>query len=771
MTDPSELETRLAELIARHERDGRFPPAGDLADPSQSAALEALANRYLAIAATLDAGPGDEAGLDPAARSEAPLPLFDGFRTIERLGSGGMGEVYKLHDLKLNRIVAAKVLRRDSTIRTSLAGFLREAKSLALFSHPSVVQVFEFRADATPPVIIMEFVEGFELGRLASSLEFRQRAAILRDVCAAIQRAHDLGIQHRDLKPANIMLDARLSPKILDFGLAAGDPRAGHLRGTLHYLAPEQLDPSQPIDARTDVYALGVILYELATGTVPYAGASDADVAAAIRAGQARLPSEINPRVPEALQRIALTAMAPRAVDRYGSARELAQDLDRYLDGRPVSARPPQYASTLAARIRPHLEQIDDWARLRLIYPHEATRLHGAYRELDRQEDDWIAASRSLSYSQIALYLGAFLLFAGSLFYFAAHRMYDAVRGIGRPFVILGLPFLGLNGAARWLYGQDRRAVAVAFYLAGVSLLPLFLLIWFHETGWWIVPADAPNQILASASISNRQLQITILIACLWSGWLALRTRTGALSTVFTLLSFLFALAVLGDFGLTTWLDDGRYDRLALHLAPIVPLYAAGGYALDRRGRQWFARPLFIASGVSLAAVLDLLALDGRMLHGLGVSLDRLQSSAVTDPVLIDTLAALSLNGALFYGVAWLVERYGAAAAAAAALLLFTIAPFSMLEPLAYLSETAQYSPRVDWLYLFLAIGVALISHQRQRRSFYYAGVVNTGIALYFIADHRQWFDKPAWAVALVMAGLAALGGGFLLDTRQRRQR
>ncbi len=296
MTDSSDLETRLAELIEQHERDGRWPSARDLtADPSHSDALQSLANRYLALAATLDAA-NDATGLSTAAPGEAsPLPAFEGFHTIERLGSGGMGEVYKLRDLKLDRIVAAKVLRRDPAIRTSLAGFLREAKSLALFSHPSVVQVFEFRADATPPVIIMEFVEGFELGRLAPSLEFRQRAAILRDVCVAIQRAHDLGIQHRDLKPANIMLDGRLAPKILDFGLAASDPRAGHLRGTLHYLAPEQLDPNQPIDARTDVYALGVILYELVTGSVPYAAGSDDEVASAIRAGQPRLPVEIEP--------------------------------------------------------------------------------------------------------------------------------------------------------------------------------------------------------------------------------------------------------------------------------------------------------------------------------------------------------------------------------------------------------------------------------------------------------------------------------------------
>ncbi len=770
MSGSSDLETRLAELIEHHVRHGSLPTIdGVTADPRERSALRRLAEQDLALSSTLDAGtPATTDGIDSAPARPAALPTFDGFRTIERVGGGGVGEVYKLHDLKLDRVVAAKVLRHDPAIRTSLAGFLREAKSLALLADPRVVQIFEFRADTTPPVLIMEFVEGFELGRIGPSLEFRQRAAIVRDVCAAIQRAHDLGVQHRDLKPSNIMLDRRLAPKILDFGLAAGDPSAGHLRGTLHYLAAEQLDPSQPIDARTDVYALGVILYELLTGSLPYAGGSDDDVAAAIRFGQPRLPVEVQPAVPEALQRVALKAMARTPADRYQSALEMSQDLERYLAGRAVTARPAQSASTLETRVRPHREQIDEWVRLNLIYPHEAARLHAAYRQLDAHEDDWIAATRTLSYSQIALYLGAFLLFAGSLFYFAAHRFYDAVRGLVRPFVILGAPFLGLNVAANWLYRRDHRAVAVAFYLAGVSLLPLFLLIWFHETGWWVVAKDTPGQFFADGSIANRQLQVTILIAALWSGWLALRTRTGALSTVFTLLVGLLVLAILADFGLRDWLDEGRYDRLALHAWPLVVLYAAGGVALARRHRIWFAHPLWVGAVVSLVAVLDLLALDGRMLHDLGLSLQALQASSVSHPVLLDTTVALTLNGGLFYGVAWLIERGASEATAPAAWLLFTIAPFSILEPIAYLCETAEYSPRLDWLYLGLAIAIALVSHQRQRKSFYYAGLVNTGVALVFIADHRQWFDKPAWAVALVIAGLTALALGFWIDARQR---
>jgi len=100
---------------------------------------------------------------------------------------------------------------------------------------------------------------------------------------------------------------------------------------------------------------------------------------------------------------------------------------------------------------------------------------------------------------------------------------------------------------------------------------------------------------------------------------------------------------------------------------------------------------------------------------------------------------------------------------------LFTIAPFSMLEPLAYLSETQEYWPRLDWLYLTLAVAIAVLSHQRQRRSFYYAGLINAGLALYLIADRRQWFDRPSWAVAVIAAGLAALVIGFLLDWGKRK--
>ena len=766
MTRPSDLEDRLAAFVDHHLRTGETMPLDtlcegrtDLVEP-----LAALVRQYLRVSAVLDR----DRAAPPADAAPAP-PSLDGFRTIERLGGGGAGEVYKLKDLRLGRVVAAKVLRRDRALAAGFEDFLREARALALFNDRRIVQIHEFRPDADPPVIVMELVEGFELGKLGPSLEFGQRARIVAEVCGALANAHALGLQHRDLKPSNIMLDAQLEPRLLDFGLSGRDPTRGHLRGTLPYVAPEQLDPDRPIDARADVYALGVVFYELLCGAPPFAGHEPGEVVVAIRAGRPRLPVEVDPRVPEPLQAIALKAMERDPAARYQSAREMAEDLQRFLDGRPVLARPSAYAAALGTRVTPHLEQIAEWARLKLIYPHEAARLRGAYRQLDRREDDWIVESRVLSYSQIALYLGAFFLVAGSLFYFAADRVYGAVEGVWRPFLVLGLPFLGLNLAGHYLHRREHQAVAVAFYLAGAGLLPLFLLILVHEAGLWRVEAGTAGQLFLDGSMSNRQLQLTTLAAAVWCGWLALRTRTVALSTVCTLVVLLFALAVTGDLGLRHWIDEARWDRVALLLAPLVPAYGAAAWRLERGGRAWFSRPLYVGAAVLLVAVVELVALDGRLFGYLGLSLQPLQATGVSDPTLIDTLTAMTLNGVGFYLVASLLERRGSEVMQVSSWLLFTITPFAVLEPLGYLGETGEYSRGFDWFYLALAVTIAVLSHARQRKAFYYAGLINSAWALWLLADHYRWFDRPAWAMTLVGAGLAALAAGLALARRERR--
>jgi hypothetical protein len=769
VTVSAELQALLERYIEEHVLHGRTLDAAALCDgrPTLVEPLRALIDEYTTLTRDLDWQPAIDA---PRADSVAGLPSFEGFQTIERIGAGGMGEVFKLRDLRLDRMVAAKVLRADSTLPAGVGAFLGEARSLALFSDRRIVRLLEFRPDANPPVLIMEHVEGFELGRIGPSLEFRQRARVLLEVSLAIAHAHALRIQHRDLKPSNIMVDAQLVPRILDFGLSGGDPAAGHLKGTLQYVAPEQLDPSLPIDDRTDVYALGVILYELLCGRPPYTGSSG-EILAGIRRGQPRLPVEVSPDVPEGLQAIALKAMERDPSHRYPSAREMAADLERFLDGRRVLARPSVYTTTLGDRASAHLAQIDEWLRLQLIHQHEAAALRAAYRALDARDDDWIVDSRALTYPQIALYLGAFLLVAGSLFYFVAERWFGAVGGLLQPLLVLGCPFAGLNLAARWLYRRDHKAVAVAFSLAAVALLPLLLIIVFHETGFLVVPAGSSGQLFQDGSISNRQLQVTAGVAALWAAYLAFATRTAALSTVFTLLAGVFGIAVLADAGLRSWLIEGRWDLLALHAIPLVLGYGLTGAAAERTGREWLARPPYQAAAVVLVLVFELLALDGRAFHYLGFSLQGFQKRDVTDPLLLDTLAAMTLNGLCFYLVADTLDRRGSALQADSARLLFVIAPFALLQPLGYLVRTGEYSPRWDWVFLGTALVIAVLSHRRQRRAFYYAGVMNTGAALLMIADHRDWFDKPAWAVTVIAVGLAVLGGGFALDRRQKRRR
>ena len=763
----TDLEERLASFVEHHVLHGELLPVERLCAgrPDLVAPLRVLIDRYLSLTATLN---GESAGAAAAAPAST-LPVFDGFQTVERLGSGGMGEVYKLHDLTLDRIVAGKIVRRDRRL-AGVAGFLEEARAMALFSDRRIVRIFEFR-EGDPALIVMEHVEGFELGRIGPSLEFAQRARVLAEVCDAVHHAHGLGIQHRDLKPSNIMVDAALLPRILDFGLSAGDPRKGHLKGTVRYIAPEQLDPSQPIDARTDVYALGVILYELLSGRPPYDGAAEQEVVDAIRAGQPRLPIEIDPRIPEPLQAIALKAMERDPGLRYQTAQDMALDLRRFIGGRPVQARPSVYASTLGSRTAAHLQQIAEWLQLRLIHPHEAERLRHAYGALDARDEDWIVESRALSYTQITLYLGAFLLICGSLFYFVANRWYHAVEGIVRPFAVLGLPFAGLNLAARHLYRRDHKAVAVAFCLAAVATLPLLLMILFDETGFLVAPRGAPNQLFPDGSVSNHQLQLTTFVACFWCGVLALATRTMALSTVFATLGFVFGLSVAADFGLRSWIEDGRWDLLALHLAPLIGAYAGLGAAADRAGRAWLSRPLYRGAALLLIVLLELLALNGRLFHYLGFSLQAWQPATVSDPQLLDTIAAMTLNGFCFYAIAAVARRRGTELMAGAAGLLFAVSPFAVLQPLGYLVRVGQYSPRYDWLYLAMALSVTVLSERRQRKSFYYAGLLNTGAALYLIAEHRQWFDRPSWGITLVVLGLVALVFGFMLDRRSRTGR
>jgi hypothetical protein len=230
-------------------------------------------------------------------------------------------------------------------------------------------------------------------------------------------------------------------------------------------------------------------------------------------------------------------------------------------------------------------------------------------------------------------------------------------------------------------------------------------------------------------------------------------------------------LAILGDFGLRRWLEEERWDHVAFGLAPLLVIVALAGYLCERRGWAWFAEPQYFGAAGLYVAVLELVALNGRALGHLGVTLAPLSPGKVSDPRLLDTVAVMTVNGILFYVAGVVLERHGTSLLRIPARMLCALAPFATLEPLAYLDETGEYSRRFDWLYLALALTAAFLAQRRQRRAFYYAGLLNTGVALYFLTDHYDWYDRPLWAIAVLGVGAAALLAGAGFDWADRRRR
>jgi WD40 repeat protein/tRNA A-37 threonylcarbamoyl transferase component Bud32 len=271
------------------------------------------------------------------------------FELLQAVGAGAFGTVYKARDPKLDRTVAVKVPRAGNLPDgQELDRFLREARSTAQLRHPAIVPVYEVGQENGVPYLVSDFVDGVTLGdRLtAGGLPGRAAAALMAEVAEALDHAHRRGVIHRDMKPSNIMLRGDGSPAVMDFGLAkrsAGEVTMtldGQLLGTPAYMSPEQAGGGgHTVDGRSDVYSLGVILYHLLAGELPFRG-NVRMLLHQVLHDEPRSPRSLNDRVPRDLETICLKAMAKEPARRYATAGELAADLRRWLAGELIAARP-----------------------------------------------------------------------------------------------------------------------------------------------------------------------------------------------------------------------------------------------------------------------------------------------------------------------------------------------------------------------------------------------------------------------------------------------
>jgi predicted Ser/Thr protein kinase len=770
---PAEVEQRersLAAAVAEYV---------DLQAASESVDADAFCRRYPGLETDLRAAIRTLASFDvilddepPQGTVAAPEPLperLSGHRILSEIGAGGMSRVLLAEDERLGRKVAIKVLSSrfcDNPVVRSR--FMQEARALARLSHPNIVHIFSLGQADEPPHFVMEYIEGAPLTEAAGALSLGQKAELMYKVVSAVRYLHQHQIVHRDLKPGNILVGPSLEPKILDFGLArqlAGLEKPlthyGEILGTPQYFSPEQARGDAPLDARSDIFSLGTILYELLTGTLPFRAGSFAGQVRSICSDEPVLPRRLNPEIPGDLQNICMQALEKDPSDRYTTAGEMADDLERFAAGEPVLAAPASYSHRMTGKIEQHLRELEGWRQDRILSDHEYDSLRRGYDRLVEREDAWIMEVRRLSLPQVGLYMGAWILVVGAALVF----LFRYVNLTGTPAVLLvagaTLP-TAWYGMRSWKAGRVR--IGVAYLLATCLLLPVALVVAMEAYGFFSSLTKGREdleflfQFESFKRTTNAQLWWALFLSLPAYLWLRKFTRSSVFSLVLAVMLALLCMATLLRMGMIEWFSEDP-GRVYLRLIPAALLFFAVAVALERFRRPADSRYFYpIAVAFTYISLSGIAAVHRPYADWLGRVAPFTRSS-------IEYL--FLINAGIYLVLSLLCERLRSAQMRAVGKAFRFVIPGHVLLPLLLLGLDAtrlwnespasialRHEARIFEVLLPVVAGVfVLLSIPKQMKNYLASGMLFLAIGI--VRLQQNWLkDHVSWPITLVVAGL-----------------
>jgi serine/threonine protein kinase len=712
---------------------------------------------------------GEQDDSNVATIDNAQSILGERYRVIRKVGEGSAGQVFQVIDTVLERLVAVKFLRRKWSSDKTTSEAWHEARLMSQLNHPNIAQVYEIGELERRRFIVMEWVDGPPLTEAWKGLLLQQRLHIFLGVLEAAAIAHERGIVHRDIKPQNILVTSTLKPKVLDFGIAIESRsleniEQGLYRGTPAYSAPEQITPPVKIYPATDVFALGVLLYELLTDTLPFPQTDPKKLFEAIKTEYPELPRAIQEKVPIPLQNICLKSLEKDHHNRYANAQGLLDDINRYLRGEKVWSRPSFLSDKIQQEVFYHRQKLKVWQDNELLTQKEFDKLENIYERMIAPADPSIIEARELSLSQVCLYLGGWIVVLGSFVLF--YKAWNQIPIFWRPTpAIIATALMIAIGLSMWRRKESR--LAVGFLATANLLIPITILLTLAQWGilssakypFWNRQDESISQILQELNswiiVGNVQLYISFWCWFAFS-LLFLRITRSSIFVLFGIVAFILWLTtcyiIAGMIGPMEPFNPWKPDIIAgRYLLPGIGMFIIGVIS-DRRRSTHYALPLCMTGLILIVVSLSVIALSKNTLFGWLWRKPKFLTDSESQ------LLSFTCNGLIYLGLAGVCRLLGTRLQRTLASLFNWLGPIHILGTLRILDledMAISDSHRIVYRTILPIASVAFVfgSVARQMKSFFFSGLAGIAAAVHkFTVEH---FDKFfAWPVSLIIAGI-----------------